>query len=332
MSMYNKIFTKILDSSVWLEPTSTRIVWITMIAAMDENGFCQFAAVGNVAGRARVSEDEARKALAQLEAPDLESSDPDNEGRRIERVPGGWIVLNAPKYRAIVTRVNAQERTKERVRRFREKKHNVTIGNADVTPRNGKVTPSEADTKAKVQKPSRAKRERATKTAIADERHATFKEAIKRYWDSKNPGIDMPWGPAEGQQLGMWLREAPHITLDQFTVFLRNRYKSDCNHGERPCQWLKWITSYGPGPTDRFKNTAKEDGDGKSNRGAAHDRVTRSRVAVAETALKLGWISPDSLDGGSGAEVPQPGDRRRDASLHEGLRQVGPEILPPERE
>jgi len=149
MSMYNKIFTKILDSSVWLEPTATRIVWITMIAAMDENGFCQFAAIGNVAGRARVSEDEARKAIAALEGPDEESSDQDNEGRRIERVPGGWMVLNAPKYRAIVTRINAQERTKERVRRFREKKQPVTAGNGHVTEVKRSVTPSETETEPK---------------------------------------------------------------------------------------------------------------------------------------------------------------------------------------
>jgi hypothetical protein len=141
MTMYNKIFTKILDSSVWLEPTATRIVWITMIAAMDETGFCQFAAVGNVAGRARVTEEEARIAIHALESPDPESSDESNEGRRIERVPGGWIVLNAPKYRAIVTRVNAQERTRERVRRFRERQS----GNADVTEANVCVTPSEAE-------------------------------------------------------------------------------------------------------------------------------------------------------------------------------------------
>src|SRR5271156_6601045 len=100
--MYNKIFTKILDSSIWLEPDATRIVWITMIAAMDETGFCQFASAGNVAQRAVVSREAAEEAINSLESPDKNSFDPDNEGRRIEKVPGGWIVLNAEKYRAIV--------------------------------------------------------------------------------------------------------------------------------------------------------------------------------------------------------------------------------------
>ena len=147
--MYNKIFTKILDSSVWLEPTPIRIVWITLLAAMDEDGFCSFAAVGNVAGRARVTIEEARNALEILASPDPESSDPDNEGRRIERVSGGWIVLNATKYRELVSRANAQEKTRERVRRFREKSSSnghVTPCNASETVGNDPVTPSEAYT------------------------------------------------------------------------------------------------------------------------------------------------------------------------------------------
>lgn len=147
--MYNKIFTKILDSSVWLEPTPTRIVWITLLAAMDEEGFCPFAAVGNVAGRARVTLEEARVALESLEAPDKESSDQDNDGRRIERVPGGWFVLNAPKYRAIVTRVEEKNAARERQRRHRAK-DSVTQESQNVTNGHICVTQSEAEAETEV--------------------------------------------------------------------------------------------------------------------------------------------------------------------------------------
>jgi hypothetical protein len=34
--MYNKLFTKILDSSIWLENHATVRVWITLLASMDE--------------------------------------------------------------------------------------------------------------------------------------------------------------------------------------------------------------------------------------------------------------------------------------------------------
>lgn len=143
--MYNKLFTKILDSSIWMESLETRIVWMTFIAAMDEDGFVQFASVGNVAHRARVGIEAASAAIKTLEAPDPNSSDPENDGRRLERVPGGWMVLNSQKYRQLVTRVVIQEQTKNRVRRFREKKR---TGNAGVTLRNEPVTPSEIKSEA----------------------------------------------------------------------------------------------------------------------------------------------------------------------------------------
>lgn len=153
--MYNKLFTKILDSSIWLESTPTRIVWLTMIAVMDEVGFAQFASVGNVAHRARVTLEEANKALHTLESPDPASSDPANGGKRLQRLPGGWLVLNAEKHRAIVSRVVVQEQTRARVRKFRQrlkeehlqekprqshkgKRRSVTQSNDFVTPSNGR--------------------------------------------------------------------------------------------------------------------------------------------------------------------------------------------------
>ena len=151
--MYNKIFTKILDSSIWLEPDATRLVWLTLIAGMDEDGFCQFASVANLAHRARVSLKAATAAVATLEGPDVNSSDPDFDGRRIERAAGGWIVLNAAKYRELVTRVVQRERTRERVRKHRATKSNDTEtgSNASVTPANDtllNVTSSEVYTEA----------------------------------------------------------------------------------------------------------------------------------------------------------------------------------------
>ncbi len=140
--MYNKLFAKILDSSIWLAPDPYRLVWITLLAAMDEDGNAMFACVDNLALRARVPLHEAESAVKAFEAPDHKSGDPDNEGRRIERIPGGWHILNAHKYRAIVTRAVARENTRNRVAAFRARQK----GNADVTPANVSVTPSEADT------------------------------------------------------------------------------------------------------------------------------------------------------------------------------------------
>jgi hypothetical protein len=130
--MYNKLFSKILDSSIWLEPSPTRIVWITLLAAMDEQGFCQFASVANLAHRAVVPLEEGEQAVACLEGADPNSSDPSNDGKRIQRVPGGWMILNARKHRDMVTRAVVQEQTRLRVKHFRERQKRK--GNAPVTP------------------------------------------------------------------------------------------------------------------------------------------------------------------------------------------------------
>lgn len=136
--MYNKLFTKILDSSIWLEDTATRIVWVTCIAMMDEQGFVPLAAIGNIANRARVSLEEATEAVRILESPDQKSPGQDHDGRRIERVPGGWMVLNAVKYREMVTRAVVQAQTRERVKRHRAMKR----------ARNAVVTPSESESES----------------------------------------------------------------------------------------------------------------------------------------------------------------------------------------
>jgi hypothetical protein len=119
--MYSKLFASILDSSVWLEPMPTRIVWLTLLAAKDQEGFARFASVDNLARRAVVSVEQAANAVAKLEAPDPNSSNPKHEGRRIERIPGGWVVLNAKLYDDMVRRADELRLNRERVKRHREK-------------------------------------------------------------------------------------------------------------------------------------------------------------------------------------------------------------------
>ena len=139
--MYNKLFTKILDSSVWLEPDATRLVWITFIAMMDEDGFVALSTAGNVSARARVSMAAAKRAIESLEGPDKHAEDQEFHGRRIERVPNGWVVLNAEKYRNIVSRIVSREANRLRVAKHRAKKK---AGNGHVMPGTHPVMQSEA--------------------------------------------------------------------------------------------------------------------------------------------------------------------------------------------
>ena len=142
--MYNKLFTKILDSSIWLSPDPVRLVWITLLAAMDEDGNCMFACPANVAARARVTVEQAAQALSEFESPDANSGDPENDGRRVERIPGGWHLLNAHKYRAMVTKTIIREQTRLRTAKYRAR-------DASVTHRIENVTPSRAVAEARAE-------------------------------------------------------------------------------------------------------------------------------------------------------------------------------------
>ena len=95
---FTKLFTSITQSTVWCEPHTTRIVWITMLAMADKKGRV-WAAIPGLANTARVTIEECEQALARFMAPDKYSRTPDNDGRRIEPIDGGWQLLNYTKYR-----------------------------------------------------------------------------------------------------------------------------------------------------------------------------------------------------------------------------------------
>lgn len=186
--MYNKLFSKILDSSIWLEPSETRIVWLMFIAVMDEDGFVQFASVANVAHRARIDLKSAEQAIKCLESEDPNSSDSDNGGRRLERVSGGWMVLNSRKYRDLVTRSIAKEQGRIRVARYRE-----TVRNGGVTESNGSVTTSEAvaiaDTESEFTLEDTEASKKKTRSAKASPTSEEFVDSLKK--DPTYKGIDV---------------------------------------------------------------------------------------------------------------------------------------------
>lgn len=182
--MYNRLFTKILDSSVWLEPDSTRIVWFTFLAAMDEDGFAHFSALENLAARARVSHAKAKRAIEVLEGPDSNSENPDNEGRRIERVPGGWIVLNAGQYREKFSREIEREKTRIRVAKHRAK----LSGNEDaVTKTLQSVSPVSASVHSSDSSSKRKPKDLAEVIAYAKTRGVSASDA-EAFFDSQESG------------------------------------------------------------------------------------------------------------------------------------------------
>lgn len=127
MDGYTKLHAVILDSSIWLEPTHTRIVWITMLAMADADGHVE-ASLRGLAARARVTDEECRQAIASLIGPDPDSRD-GTTGERIRQVePGVWFVINHEKYRDRQTRRQALGAARSRRYRASVTRNDVTLG------------------------------------------------------------------------------------------------------------------------------------------------------------------------------------------------------------
>lgn len=103
---YTKLFSSILASTIWREPNHVRLVWITLLAMADKDGVCE-ASVPGLADLARVPIADCEDALRTLAAADPYSRTSDHDGRRIEPVDGGWLLLNHAKYRE---KMNQEER------------------------------------------------------------------------------------------------------------------------------------------------------------------------------------------------------------------------------
>lgn len=128
MAGYTKLFSSILDSTIWRESDKTRILWITMLAMAGKDGVVE-SSVPGLADRARLTREDTDEALAALKAPDADSRTKAHEGRRIEDVEGGWLILNHAFYRAklsIEERRDYQRRWQANHRQKKKTKAQVT--------------------------------------------------------------------------------------------------------------------------------------------------------------------------------------------------------------
>jgi hypothetical protein len=121
MSGFTKLFNSILHSTIWSEPDHVRIIWITMLAMSDKHGEVH-AAVPGLARMAGKSVEETEDALRRFQEPDRHSRTPDFEGRRIEKISGGWRLLNHGKYRALLSADERREYFRKKKAEYRAKK------------------------------------------------------------------------------------------------------------------------------------------------------------------------------------------------------------------
>lgn len=121
MMTYTKLFGSILDSTVWHESLSVKVVWITMLAMSDRYGKVE-ASVPGLAYRAGVKLEECEAALEKFRSPDPYSRTKEHEGRRIEDVDGGFVLLNHGKYREMMSKEERREYQRVKQAEYRKRR------------------------------------------------------------------------------------------------------------------------------------------------------------------------------------------------------------------
>ena len=170
---YTKLFSSITASTVWQEPAGTRLTWITMLAMVGRDG-CVYASIPGLAHMANVPRDQVERALSCFLAPDPDSRTEEHEGRRIEKIDGGWRLLNHAKFSAIRGEVERAEYKRKWERENRPSGHARKSDSPTASP-----TDSDSPTVATTPAPAPAPT--STPTSRKSERNArAIEEEAKR--------------------------------------------------------------------------------------------------------------------------------------------------------
>ena len=118
--VYAKLDSNIVFSSLWREDAETCKIWITLLALKDKDGVVRQNLTG-ISSLIHIPVEKIRQAIELFEKPDPNSTTPDFEGRRVERLAVGWRILNHDKYQAFGWSDEKKEYERKRKTRWRDK-------------------------------------------------------------------------------------------------------------------------------------------------------------------------------------------------------------------
>lgn len=149
---YSKLHSSLVNSSLWTEPDNVRILFITMLALADRDG-CVYGSRGGIFRLANIKwndeDPDDQDPFEVLLSPDADSSDmmrnPDNEGRRIEEMPGGFKLLNYAYYRGLRNDDDRREQNRVAQERYRQRQSSSV---SQRKPRSAKTSQRQANPSA----------------------------------------------------------------------------------------------------------------------------------------------------------------------------------------
>ena len=115
---FAKLDSGIVDSTIWMKPHDALRVWIALLAKSDSYGIVRIASPA-LAHQCFVTPERLDEIMRDFCSPDADSRSPDHDGCRLQRIEGGWLIVNYLKYRDMMQRKAASHA--ERQAKYREK-------------------------------------------------------------------------------------------------------------------------------------------------------------------------------------------------------------------
>ena len=252
MTGYTKLFSSILMSSIWEESTTTRLVWVTLLALSDQHGHVD-GTVRSLARVSRVSVDECQRALDCLLGPDGDDRSGVLEGRRLVSELGGWGLVNHATYRHRMSEDDRRER--DRIRK-RVARMSAPRPQVSASVRDFQQAEAEAEAKEEVHEASTVYAEPVNDTGsalaatsptvlafvtVGATKSWLLTEAQVRTWSESYPALDVF---AEARKAQVWLIANPtrRKTAKGMSAFLVNWLNRST---DRPSSGPARVTSYG---------------------------------------------------------------------------------------
>lgn len=117
---YFKASCDLPQSSLWAEDAETCKLWITILAMKDREHVVTKNIVG-LSHAARIPIERCKEIIVKFLSPDPYSTTPDHEGRRLQEVEGGYLVLNGEKYRELGWSDDKKAYERDRKQKYRKK-------------------------------------------------------------------------------------------------------------------------------------------------------------------------------------------------------------------
>ena len=242
MAGFTKLFSEIVTSSIWSEDDKTRLVWITLLALVDNPKGEVPASIPGLANAARVSIKDCEKAVKILESPDEYSRTKEHEGRRIKPIDGGWLIINYEKHR------NREDSDPRKVAdRERQRRHRAQMS------RDSHVTSCDvASASASVSKSS------SKEGGVGEDSDCNVSLGVvrSRTANEEYSGFDAFWAAyprkvAKQKAVAAWYKADIPVTLNELLAILEKHKATE--------QWTKDGGSFIPHPATWINGRRWED-------------------------------------------------------------------------